>query len=249
MEPSKLNKSDRPEQPLYRSLATQLRARIGNGDFPVGSLLPTEQELCADYGTSRFTVREALRLLAEDGLVERRQGRGTEVVSATRQARLAQSLSSLSQLYSYAEETHLEIERTMIVVPDEAMALQLGRAPGRQWLLGEGVRRTTSGATICVTQVFINSDFAAIQPALKTLTGAIHQHITEEYGIGPAEVHQTIEVDPATNIVAAQLGVQPGDLTVLVSRRYVGPDDRPIVVSFNWHRAAEFSYKQIIRPD
>lgn len=237
------------DDPLYRQLAEVLRGRIGQGTYPVGTLLPTEQDLCDEYGTSRFTVREALRLLAEDGLVERRQGRGTEVVSRTRHARLAHSLSSLSQLYSYAEETHLEIDRTMIVVPDDRMAYQLGRAPGRRWLLAEGVRRSAQGATICVTQVFINSDYADIAPNLKTVRGAIHLLITQQFGVEPAEVHQTITIEPASNTVAAQLAIEPGDLTVLVVRRYVGPDDRPILVALNWHRTGDFSYKQVIRPD
>lgn len=235
--------------PLYRQLADDLRQAIASGESAVGSLLPTEQELCDRYETSRYTVREALRLLMQDGLVDRRQGRGTEVTSNSPRPMYAQSLSSLSQLYAYAETTELQIERVLMVVPDETMALQLGRAPGRHWLLAEGVRRTLDKATICVTQVFINTEFADLAPELRSFSGAIHVAIAERFGVETHQVHQRISLDRAEDVIAARLDLRPGDWTVLVRRRYLAEDDRPILVSLNWHRAEDFSYNQIIRRD
>ncbi len=235
--------------PLYRKLADDLRRAIAAGTYPVGSLLPTEQELCDRFATSRYTVREALRLLTQDGLVDRRQGRGTEVTSDQPRPMYAQSLSSLSQLYAYAEDTVLKIERVMTVVPDEAMALQLGRAPGRQWLLAEGVRRTQDRKTICVAQIFINTDFAELAADLKSITGAIHAAISDRFGVETQQVQQRISLDRADGTVAAQLDMQPGDWSVLVRRRYLAEDDRPILISLNWHKAEDFTYSQIIRKD
>ena len=62
--------------PRYMALAEALRARIAGGDPAIGELLPTEHALCETYGVSRHTVREALRLLAESGLIARRRGGG-----------------------------------------------------------------------------------------------------------------------------------------------------------------------------
>jgi DNA-binding GntR family transcriptional regulator len=237
----------RENKPLYRRLASTLRARIEVGEYPVGTLLPTEQELCDAYGTSRFTVREALRILGEDGLVERRQGRGTEVISATGRPRVAQSLSSLAQLVSYAQETHLHIDRVMTVVPDEELALQLGRSPGRRWVLAEGVRRTLDDSVICVSRIYVSDEFESVAPELKEASGAIYQHIATRYGVEPSQVHQTITTDPASQAIAAQLGIAPGAMTIQLLRRYLAADDRPILVSINWHDAENFSYTQVIR--
>jgi GntR family transcriptional regulator len=66
-------------QPLYRQLAAELRARIYDGTYPRGSRLPAEPELIAEHGVSRVTVRLALGLLREEGLVEPSRGRGTFV--------------------------------------------------------------------------------------------------------------------------------------------------------------------------
>ena len=79
------------------------------GKYPVDMRLPTESELCDEFNASRFTVREALRRLVEQGMVQRRQGAGSIVVSTTPQARYVHSLSSLSDLFQFALDTHYEM--------------------------------------------------------------------------------------------------------------------------------------------
>ena len=66
-------------QPRYLRISEELLSDIGAGKFPVGSMLPTELELCERFEVSRFTVREALRRLQEMGLLHRRRGSGTVV--------------------------------------------------------------------------------------------------------------------------------------------------------------------------
>src|SRR4051794_8610361 len=63
--------------PLYRQLADDLRARIVDGGFRVGEAIPSEAQLSERYRTSRITVRHALALLEEEGLVHRQQGSGS----------------------------------------------------------------------------------------------------------------------------------------------------------------------------
>ncbi|MEN0000662.1 MAG: GntR family transcriptional regulator [Pseudomonadota bacterium] len=240
-------KSVTEKGPLYRRIARLLKADIVGGVYAVGDLLPTEQDLCDRFGASRYTIREALRLLEEDAMVERRQGRGTEVISSTERPVFAQSLTSLSQLYDYAADTRLVIERVIRVVPDEDLAVQLGRLPGREWILAEGVRTTTGGQIICVSHVFIHQNFAAISPDLKTHRGAIHRLIEDRFDVQVAEVHQEISTVTLESTMA-QILEQPRQANaILVSRRYLGHGDAPILVSFNWHRLDGFRYGQIIR--
>jgi GntR family transcriptional regulator len=68
---------DRSDIPLYRQLDAILRDQIAGGQMQPGDRLPTETELCAQYGVSRATVRQALEALEADGLIERTAGRGT----------------------------------------------------------------------------------------------------------------------------------------------------------------------------
>jgi GntR family transcriptional regulator len=66
-------------QPLYRQLAGLLRDAIYAGIYPSGSRLPTEPDLMAEHGVSRVTVRLALGLLRDEGLIHAQRGRGTFV--------------------------------------------------------------------------------------------------------------------------------------------------------------------------
>lgn len=66
---------------LYQSTFEDLRARIRDGEFPVGERLPTEAELLAHYEISAITLRRALDMLREEGYVARRPRVGTTVVS------------------------------------------------------------------------------------------------------------------------------------------------------------------------
>lgn len=68
-----------PNVTLAEQVADQLRRRIADGEFPVGSLIPTEAELTQQLGVSRNSVREALRSLVHVGLLGARAGYGTFV--------------------------------------------------------------------------------------------------------------------------------------------------------------------------
>ena len=61
----------------YRQIADDLREQITTATLPPGTQLPTEPKLAAAYGASRSTVRLAIGLLIQQGLVETRQGVGT----------------------------------------------------------------------------------------------------------------------------------------------------------------------------
>jgi GntR family transcriptional regulator len=72
----------RSRQPLRVDIVRDgLREAIFNGEYPPGSKLPNEEELCVRFGVSRTTIREAVRGLVEEGFLVRRQGSGTFVTS------------------------------------------------------------------------------------------------------------------------------------------------------------------------
>jgi len=66
--------------PLYFQLYNLLKSCIVNGSLPLGAQLPTEKNLSREFGLSRITVKRSLDELANEGLVERRRGRGTHVI-------------------------------------------------------------------------------------------------------------------------------------------------------------------------
>ena len=68
-----------PGQSRYGALAAALRERIVRGEWPPATALPAETSLASEHGVALGTLRRALELLADQGLIERRHGKGTFV--------------------------------------------------------------------------------------------------------------------------------------------------------------------------
>src|SRR6188768_363371 len=75
---------------LSDQVIARLRQQITSGTWPVGSRIPTEPALVAQLGVARNTVREAVRALAHNGLLDIRQGSGTRVIATSELAGVMQ---------------------------------------------------------------------------------------------------------------------------------------------------------------
>ena len=91
--------------PLYRQISDNLLAGIREGKFPVGTFLPGELDLIDRFEASRHTIREALRVLEDMGLVKRQRGRGTLVLSTEASPAFVQMVRSPSELFSYPDSS------------------------------------------------------------------------------------------------------------------------------------------------
>ena len=235
-----------PRTTLYARIEAGLREAIGRGTYPVGSLLPTEAELCETLEVSRHTIREALRRLVEAGLVERRQGAGTMVVAREAPSGTVQSMRSIESLFQYAADTRLEI-RTQAMAPlspDDAAAIP---APaGEVWLTMHGLRMGEAGMAIATTDVLINPRFAAIANALPQ-RGGIYAAIESRFGVEVAEVVQEISAAPMPAAVAAALGHKPRAVGMRFLRRYLGTDGTTMMLSRSWHAAERFTYSMRLK--
>ena len=84
---------------VYQVIVDQIRALIRDGRLRPGDRLPSERELCEQFGVSRVTLREALRVLEASGLIEIRVGaRGGAFVTSPSSARVGEGLADLVRL-------------------------------------------------------------------------------------------------------------------------------------------------------
>jgi DNA-binding FadR family transcriptional regulator len=95
---------------LIDGVAMRLRQRILAGEWPVGARIPTEPELTQLIGVGRNTIREAVQSLVHAGLLERRQGSGTYVVSTSELAAVMNR-----QLAEAAQRDVLEVRQALEV--------------------------------------------------------------------------------------------------------------------------------------
>lgn len=245
-----MSRRARNGRPRYLEIARILERDIVRGKYPVGGLLPTENELCKTFGVSRYTVREALRRLRDLDLVTRRQGSGTQVITRLPRSTYTQSFVSLADLLQYAKDTYLRLGPREKVTARGALARLLGASPGQQWLKYAGVRYSREPAVpICTTDVYIRPAFVGIEQRFGKQPGAIYVLIEEMYGEKIAEVVQHISAVSMPVAAARVLGVEPGSPALGIVRRYLSGSGQTIEASVSLHRADRFTYSMRIRRD
>ena len=228
--------------PRYARIQKALEARLLEGTYPVGSIMPTEVEFAAEFNTSRFTIREALRYLREQGYVERRQGSGTRVISNSPQSTYHQSFGSLEELFQVAVETFFVILATDRLVLAPQTAELIGGIPGEEWFRIKGVRWTKPGGKpICFIESYIPIRFEAVIPTLGERQVPFFS-LLEQHADGPIEeVVQEIRALPMPPEIGRQLGLATGAWSLQLLRRYL-TDGGVLIASFNWHPAEEMHY-------
>jgi GntR family transcriptional regulator len=115
-----LHRLKRAAIPLYVQIADLIRQRIARGQWPAGTRLPTLEALVAELGVARVTVRQAMDIVSAEGLVTRRQGRGTFVAAAPQQRswlRVETSLEALATMYAGTKPHLLTITETIAAAP------------------------------------------------------------------------------------------------------------------------------------
>lgn len=234
------------DPPRYVQILDELRRRLAEGTYPVDRSLPTESDLCEEFGASRYTVREALRRLVDQGMVSRRQGAGSVVVAARPQARYVHSLSSLADLFQFALDTHYEVLSTARVKLPPDLSEPVGGGAGSRWSLIKGVRSTArGGAVVCYTHSYVPDRLRHLVRELPGVVGPFYAHLAERSGEEIVEADQEIRGEAMNEEVASHLGRAPGTVALCVLRRYTSAAGT-VIASLNWHVAEDFSSKMKI---
>ncbi len=239
-------------QPLYQQLAAALKEEILNGIHPVGAQLPTEYDLCARFAVSRFTVREALRHLRDDGLIMSRQGAGTVVVPASAPDLYVLHAMSINDLLDFTTSTRFEIELMKMVTVDDALAGRIGVPSGVEWLTICGFRHAEghaegNQAPVCWTEYYINREFAAVGRLLPRHTGPIFPLIEDLFALSIAEVQQEVTSVLITREQALRYHVGEGTAALEVRRIYKAADGKIVQVTINVHPASRFRLSMTMR--
>jgi GntR family transcriptional regulator len=233
---------------LYLQVARALKKEIVGGVYAVGSQLPTEDDLCKRFSVSRYTVREALRRLREDGLVASRQGAGTVVVPRRSSDSYVQDVMSINDLLVFAAGARFSNESTGLVLIDEKLAARTGLASGEEWLEVRGFRQKEGASSpICWTEYFINRDFAAVGRLLQRHTGPIFPLIEDLFGQTIVEVHQEIGAVLVSPALAGGLKVDAGTPALEMRRTYKMSDGGVAQVTINTHPASRFRHSMTMR--
>lgn len=227
--------------PRYMLVAEALIRDIQSGRYPVGSLLPAEREIGQRFGVSRHTTREAIRRLEDMGLITRRAGIGTTVKSRLAPSRYTASISGLTELVHYAEETRLQVLSEDWVLITGDLADIVHHAEGQRWLKITALRFPGDQSTpISYTETLVPATFQAIRDGIREPHATVFKLIEGIRGERVAEVRQDIACRPLPRPQAEALGVAPDSPSLYVLRYYYGRNDDLLSVSVNFYPQDRF---------
>ena len=112
--------------PLYSQLVNIVKRSISAGALAPGDLLPSESALCRNFDISRSTVRQAIGALEAEGLVTRRQGRGTFVAEPKLRLRTEDIYSFTSEIRAMGRAPSSTLVEFRLIAPSPHIAKVLG---------------------------------------------------------------------------------------------------------------------------
>ena len=221
------NPRDRAEpflgfRPLYRQVRDTLVKRIACGVWLPGQVLPSEPEIAADLGVSQGTVRKALDEMTADGLVVRRQGRGT-FVSTHDEARMLLHFFKLAPDSGEARFPKGTVARRR-TGPDAEASKRLGLSPKDPVLVIQRLRSLAS--RVCVSERICLP--AVLFPGLENreLPNNLYEFYSVEFGMTIGSASERLKAVLASDQEARDLDVAPGTPLLRIDRVAYALDGR-----------------------
>jgi len=238
--------ADRAGSPAYLHIATTLAARVTAGIYPAGGRLPSGSELCREFGVSPMTVRRALLILDNQGLISGVQGRGTFVRSLD----LGDSMFRLDSLTGDWLDDSAEIRLLSASMPraDDKISAMLAVSPGERVIY---VRRLVSynGDPAMYHKEYIRYDprqpFVESQLQLTSLHAFLDSGRAQRFPRGELTL-TAVQLDAES---AQFLGQPEGALALSLEHVFQAGDRTP--VSWGWFlmRAELFRLRARLGPE
>ncbi|MCK6451743.1 MAG: GntR family transcriptional regulator [Alphaproteobacteria bacterium] len=231
--------------PRYVQLADLFRQRVAKDVWPPGSVLPSIEQLMAEFDVARVTVRQAVALLADEGLVSPQRGRGTFVTGkpgTRRRLRVETTLGDLVAMYRGDRPEHATLAEG---VASPVVTEKDGIAAPKYFHL----RRVHSrnGERYCVISIYIDYRVFRRAPARFRRELALPV-LTSLPGLEIASARQTLAISTADVETAGLLGIAVNAPIAEVRRVLCGPDRTVIYLAEVGYRGDYIHLEMDLKP-
>lgn len=231
--------------PLYHQLREIIRRRIIYGEWEVGNTIPTETGLIKEFDVSRTTVREAVEALVHEGLLEKRQGRGTFVVRQPLEERLGELTGFAEEVVERNQYPSARVLSAELVKDHFYANHQLRVTEGEQVLRVERVR-LADGEPIAVERSFWPEQIGLLLLEYD-LDDAWFYQILERHGIYLKEADEQILAVNASEKEAEIFGLDPGAALLEMRRVSYDLEGTPVEYTITRYNAERYSYRVHLR--
>jgi GntR family transcriptional regulator len=233
--------NDRGNSPIYMKLATRLRNEIVAGKIDAGDALPSERDLCDIMGASRVTIRKAIELLIEEGLLSRRQGSGTYV--SQRIQAPGSYLSSFSDDAKARGETSETVWITKIIDVASDEEARLLEIPAGSNVARLSRVRMAGGEPLAIENAVIPE---MMLPDINTLENSLY-HALDAQGNRPISGQQKIRAALAGPSESGLLSIAEGTEILRIERLTRRADGRPVELTRSTYRGERYEFVSELR--
>ncbi len=231
--------------PLYYQLENVLREKITSGTYGDGEQLPTEIELIEEYGVSRITVRQALAALAEDGLIDRKQGRGTYIAERKSKKRkftgTIHLTGSLDELIEMGMDTPVKVLEMNRVEADqheaELLEVKIGTPIYRLKRL-----RMNDGKPYSLIINYLPEEIGSQLTMAELSSGALLHTMETKLKLNLENAIQQIHAELADPYVAKLLDIRVGTALLSIERTVYTDEARPVEYVHTLYRSDLYGY-------
>jgi GntR family transcriptional regulator len=229
--------------PRYRQIADLMRQRIARGQWSKGQKLPSLEELVGQFGVARVTVRQAMELLARDGLVSAQRGRGTFVTDAPPRSQWLNVQTSLDELVKVYKDTRPEIVNIDESTARAPLAPEDG-TPAEHYVFMRRVH-SREGRPYCVINIYVDQQLFRRHPKRFRNETVIPLLV----GMGVvAHARQVLTVNTADMEVAPLLRVPVNSPVAEVRRVFTDADHRVIYLGEVTYRGDFIHVEMDLKP-
>ncbi len=231
-------------QARYLEIAAHLRGLVSRSD--PGDLLPSDAELCEQFSVSRMTARQAVQLLVNEHLVERRRGRGTFVAARKVPRSLGSPLSFTESMRRRGLTTSSKPIESRVSKADGREARALGINVEDPVYVIERVRHADDTPMAIERVVLPTSIAASIDTTLES--GSLHDAF-ESAGLIPSEAYADVSARLATEREQEQLDMQSIAVVLAEERTIFDQDGRPLEHTVTLYAADRYSFSAVLVRD
>jgi GntR family transcriptional regulator len=241
-----MNAVGAPGLPLYRRIETDVRERIRSGELAPGAQVETEVELMDRYGVSRATVRQALRELVAEGLLEIRRGLGTYVTRRRFEHTIGGFYSFSREIERHGLEPRTRVLGLGVEPADDVVSAVLGIQPAMPVVALRRLRLAGDDPLVVETSYLPAARFPGLE-AVDFGRVRLYDTLTETYGCRPTRARETFEPVLVTADEADLLGQRRGEPALRVERIAFDQDDAPIEFCRSTVRGDRYRYSVELR--
>jgi len=202
--------------PLYHQLKELFTEKIEGGEWEAGHRLPTENELIGEFRVSRATVRQAMQLLADQGLIERIQGKGTFVGRPKVAHNLLSMFTNAADIARVGTVPHIQLHHLRLRAAPQSVSAQLGLAANEKVYELKRSILSDDEPLLLITSWLPASHFPGLDEK-RFERRSMRVILREDYGINGARQHKEVEVTILDEAEADLLHANVGAPALLVT--------------------------------